>query len=94
MSDKNGNEFDWGRPKQDDRRELSFMEKWIGPKENFSKSDTFLQGLVEKILVWPVEWFHDSILEKTRVPEYPWYHRRYRRVPTIDECYFHDYGCR
>merc|ERR1712043_89477 len=25
--------------------------------------------------------------------EYPYYHRRFRRVPTIDECYMHDYVC-
>lgn len=25
--------------------------------------------------------------------QYPWYHEKFRRVPTIDECYTDDYVC-
>jgi len=36
------------------------------------------------------------VLEKLVVPnqkKYPWYHQKYRRVPTIDECYSDDVTC-
>jgi NADH dehydrogenase (ubiquinone) 1 beta subcomplex subunit 10 len=45
------------------------------------------------VFVTPVVWFHENVVEKFRGAEYPYYHRRYRRVPTIDECYFHDHAC-
>ena len=55
-----------------------------------------MQGLIGKVLLSPVRWFHDNVLEKTRIPESErnFYHRRYRRVPTIDECYFSDTACK
>lgn len=39
--------------------------------------------------------FHNFI-EKIVVPNqqsYPWYHQKFRRVPTIDECYTDDVVC-
>ncbi|KAK0161705.1 hypothetical protein PV327_008124 [Microctonus hyperodae] len=38
----------------------------------------------------------DFAREKIVVPnqqKYPWYHQKYRRVPTIDECYTDDMVC-
>jgi len=40
----------------------------------------------------PVTWFRESIVEPNR-KDYNWYHRSFRRVPTIDECYTDDYVC-
>lgn len=35
----------------------------------------------------------ESIVEPNQ-KKYPWYHRQYRRVPTIDQCYTDDVVCR
>jgi len=45
--------------------------------------------------VKPAIWFRRSVVEPNR-PSEPeaWYHRRYRRVPTIDNCYEDDTVCR
>ncbi|KAH6942335.1 hypothetical protein HPB50_003921 [Hyalomma asiaticum] len=44
----------------------------------------------------PVTWVRENIvLPNRRVqPDYVWYHRKYRRVPTIDECYTDDMMCK
>lgn len=34
----------------------------------------------------------EKIVEPNR-KVYPWYHQKFRRVPTIDECYTDDYVC-
>ena len=86
----------WGAPKKEGARELSSFEKYFGPLEQQSGTEQFMQGLIGKVLLSPVRWFHDNVLEKTRIPESErsFYHRRYRRVPTIDECYFSDTACK
>ena len=83
----------WGQPKQEGARPLSRYEYYFGPVEQQSTVELANQNLLNNLFIKPVQWFH-SILEKTRAPATPWYHRRYERVPTIDECYFHDYACR
>ncbi|CAH8600147.1 unnamed protein product [Heterobilharzia americana] len=40
----------------------------------------------------PVVLFHDQVVEKVRKP-YPYYHKRYQRVPTIDQCRIDDLAC-
>uniref|UniRef100_A0A481SX02 NADH dehydrogenase [ubiquinone] 1 beta subcomplex subunit 10 n=1 Tax=Orthoderella ornata TaxID=444751 RepID=A0A481SX02_9NEOP len=40
----------------------------------------------------PVIWFREKVVEPNRTP-YPWYHQKFRRVPTIDECYTDDPVC-
>ena len=82
----------WGPPKEG-AKELSFKEKVIGPVDQHSAVQNLFIGLFDKVFVAPVVFFR-GILESTRAPEEPWYHRRYRRVPTIDECYFSDDACR
>ncbi|XP_008551749.1 NADH dehydrogenase [ubiquinone] 1 beta subcomplex subunit 10 [Microplitis demolitor] len=47
---------------------------------------------VQNILETPVIWFREKIVEPNR-KVYPWYHQKFRRVPTIDECYTDDYVC-
>merc|ERR1712004_963642 len=59
-----------------------------------SPATQFVHKLMYTVAVAPAVWFRENVVEKVRGPEYHWYHRRYRRVPTIDECYFHDWACR
>ncbi|KAK7085079.1 NADH-ubiquinone oxidoreductase subunit 10 [Halocaridina rubra] len=40
----------------------------------------------------PATWVRENVVEKNR-SDYNWYHRQYRRVPTIDECYTDDIVC-
>ncbi|XP_053624022.1 NADH dehydrogenase [ubiquinone] 1 beta subcomplex subunit 10-like [Plodia interpunctella] len=40
----------------------------------------------------PVTWFRDNIVVPNQ-QQYPWYHQKYRRVPTIDQCYVDDAVC-
>uniref|UniRef100_A0A481SW11 NADH dehydrogenase [ubiquinone] 1 beta subcomplex subunit 10 n=1 Tax=Thermobia domestica TaxID=89055 RepID=A0A481SW11_THEDO len=44
------------------------------------------------ILESPVVWFREKVVEPNQQTSY-WYHRRFRRVPTIDECYTDDVIC-
>ncbi|XP_071438554.1 NADH dehydrogenase [ubiquinone] 1 beta subcomplex subunit 10 [Hetaerina americana] len=47
---------------------------------------------VATVLDTPVVWFRESIVEPNR-STYNWYHQKFRRVPTIDECYTDDIVC-
>ncbi|CAL8092461.1 unnamed protein product [Orchesella dallaii] len=40
----------------------------------------------------PTTWFRKTIVEPNQ-QKYPWYHRQFRRVPTIDQCYTDDKAC-
>ncbi|XP_050346401.1 NADH dehydrogenase [ubiquinone] 1 beta subcomplex subunit 10 [Nymphalis io] len=40
----------------------------------------------------PVTWMREKIVEPNQ-KKYAWYHRQYRRVPTIDQCYTDDVLC-
>lgn len=41
----------------------------------------------------PVTWFRETIVEPNQ-QKYAWYHQKFRRVPTIDQCYTDDVVCR
>ena len=85
----------WGPSQFDEgKRDLTITEKIFGDIENSSPTVKALHSFMYTVAVAPVVWFRENVVEKVRGPEYNWYHRRYRRVPTIDECYFHDWGCR
>ncbi|XP_046991510.1 NADH dehydrogenase [ubiquinone] 1 beta subcomplex subunit 10 [Schistocerca americana] len=47
---------------------------------------------VSSVVEGPVIWFREKVVEPNR-PTYYWYHRKMRRVPTIDECYTDDAVC-
>merc|ERR1712055_1226317 len=40
----------------------------------------------------PITWARETISAKEN-PDHVWYHRKFRRVPTIDECYTDDIVC-
>ncbi|OQR72413.1 NADH-ubiquinone oxidoreductase [Tropilaelaps mercedesae] len=52
----------------------------------------WLEKIYEKAFLNPVVWIRENIVEPNR-PKYYWYHRKYPRVPEIDECYFDDFPC-
>ncbi|XP_046402209.1 NADH dehydrogenase [ubiquinone] 1 beta subcomplex subunit 10 [Ischnura elegans] len=47
---------------------------------------------VGSVIDAPVVWFREKIVEPNR-PTYYWYHQKFRRVPTIDQCYTDDVVC-
>ncbi|CAK9801248.1 NADH dehydrogenase [ubiquinone] 1 beta subcomplex subunit 10 [Anthophora plagiata] len=51
----------------------------------------FMQSVLY-VLDTPVEYFREKIV-KPNQKKYPWYHQKFRRVPTIDECYENDVVC-
>nr|CAG4637537.1 EOG090X0LTN [Ceriodaphnia reticulata] len=48
---------------------------------------------VNRTIDRPVSWFRESVVVPNR-PDYVYYHQKFRRVPTIDECYTDDIVCR
>ena len=85
----------WGKwgPPPEGRKELNMEERIFGDISNNSPAFHFVYNIAHTLTVKPVEWLHENVVMRFRGPEYPYYHRRYRRVPTIDECYFHDHKC-
>nr|CAG4651520.1 EOG090X0LTN [Simocephalus serrulatus] len=52
----------------------------------------FMQS-VYRTLDRPVTWFREKVVVPNR-SDYVYYHQKFRRVPTIDECYTDDFVCR
>ncbi|KAF2879572.1 hypothetical protein ILUMI_26597 [Ignelater luminosus] len=44
------------------------------------------------ILEAPAVWVREKVVEPNQ-QHYPWYHQKFRRVPTIDQCYTDDPVC-
>jgi len=44
-------------------------------------------------LAWVTDWIKFRLLPSLRGPQYPYYHRVYKRVPTVDECKVDDELC-
>ncbi|CAL8088234.1 unnamed protein product [Calicophoron daubneyi] len=57
----------------------SLIEKYIFP---------IFVGLIDT----PVTFFREQVVERVRTP-YPYYHERYQRVPTIEQCRLDDSVC-
>ncbi|CAH1116046.1 unnamed protein product [Phaedon cochleariae] len=47
---------------------------------------------VGSVLDAPTVWVREKIVEPNQ-KNYPWYHQKFRRVPTIDQCYTDDVVC-
>ncbi|KAK4309936.1 hypothetical protein Pmani_016546 [Petrolisthes manimaculis] len=63
----------------------------MGVGDPLNQFEAFINA-VGSVFDGPVTWFRESVVDKNR-PDYPWYHRQFRRVPTIDECYTDDIVC-
>jgi len=57
-------------------------------RNSIEKITNVLFNIVDK----PATWFRETIVVPNR-PTYYYYHRKFRRVPTIDECYTDDKLC-
>ncbi|KAF4532235.1 hypothetical protein B566_EDAN004321 [Ephemera danica] len=60
-----------------------------GPRNPLERFATAVYSMVDA----PTTWIRDRVVVPNR-PNYNWYHRKYPRVPTIDECYTDDVVCR
>jgi len=45
------------------------------------------------LIAIPVDYFKQQVIPRLRSPEYPYYHRKYKRVATVDECKSDDHMC-
>uniref|UniRef100_A0A6M2E4H1 NADH dehydrogenase [ubiquinone] 1 beta subcomplex subunit 10 n=1 Tax=Amblyomma tuberculatum TaxID=48802 RepID=A0A6M2E4H1_9ACAR len=64
----------------------------LGDRPPRSGFESFLLGLYG-LFDTPVTWVRENIVVPNRA-DYNWYHRKFRRVPTIDECYTDDMMCK
>uniref|UniRef100_A0A1I8IVH6 NADH dehydrogenase [ubiquinone] 1 beta subcomplex subunit 10 n=1 Tax=Macrostomum lignano TaxID=282301 RepID=A0A1I8IVH6_9PLAT len=55
-------------------------------------SKAFTDTWLFKAFDLPTTWFKENVIDKYR-KKYPYYHRRYPRVPTIDQCFVDDELC-
>ncbi|XP_054166518.1 NADH dehydrogenase [ubiquinone] 1 beta subcomplex subunit 10-like [Oppia nitens] len=49
--------------------------------------------VIAAVVDGPVEWIRHNVVEKYRGPKQYYYHKRFRRVPTVDQCYTDDQAC-
>uniref|UniRef100_A0A1S6GL21 NADH dehydrogenase [ubiquinone] 1 beta subcomplex subunit 10 n=1 Tax=Pseudodiaptomus poplesia TaxID=213370 RepID=A0A1S6GL21_9MAXI len=74
------------------------MPLWTGEDEPPLGHDHPMLGpfvrFAYSTVIQPAVWFRKNVVEPNRGETQAWYHRRYRRVPTIDECYVDDVVCR
>lgn len=50
-------------------------------------------SVLDFVYLRPVRWFHQNIVERLRGAPYPYYHRVFGPVKTIDECEIQDQVC-
>jgi len=62
------------------------------PEEPESALLKRMLAFMDTFIIKPTTIFREKIVEPNR-KEYPWYHRQFRRVPEIDECYTDDVKC-
>jgi len=53
-----------------------------------------LSDFMKSMVVVPARMVRENLVEPFRGESYPWYHRRFRRVPGIEECHMDDVVCR
>lgn len=58
------------------------------------EQNTFYRIVNKIFYLWdaPIEYFREKVVVPNQ-KKYPWYHQKFRRVPTIDECYELDVVC-
>jgi len=68
--------------------------KWL--RENRSTNIVVsMEDFFARMFMAPARFVRENMVEPFRQKEVaPWYHRRFQRVPTIDECHMDDIPCR
>ena len=51
------------------------------------------RSTLDMIYLRPVRWFHRNFVERFRGAPYPYYHRKFNEVKTVDECEIEDQIC-
>ncbi|RWS00183.1 NADH dehydrogenase-like protein [Dinothrombium tinctorium] len=72
-----------------------YREEFFGPPLE-SRMQTQMIKFVSKLVALfdvPATWFREKIVEPNRKKDFVYYHQKFRRVPTIDECYTDDMAC-
>ena len=49
---------------------------------------------MDSIVFGPVYWLRKTVVDPLKTEAYPWYHRRFNRVPGIEDCHIEDVVCR
>ena len=69
-----------------DRKTMDYFPTVSGPYMIWATK------VLDKVFFAVPRWVRENLVTPNQ-KEYPYYHRQYRRVPTIDECYTHDHVC-
>jgi len=79
--------------KIDDTVSENFYEETFGRGKMIDNPLRPYYYFVNNLFDGPVTWIRKNFVLKFRGPEYPYYHQRFRRVPSIDQCYTDDAAC-
>ena len=80
--------------REGNQEKVAFTEDFFGETGNIPKSAS--EKLVEKFLnLWdkPVRFWREKVVLPNRQHKLKYYHQKFNRVPTIDECYEDDVVC-
>lgn len=82
---------------EEERKPVPGIDRPRTADEIFGETDSKIAKASRKFLdTWMLaapRYFKEKIVDKYRKNDEVWYHKRFRRVPTVDECYTSDVIC-
>jgi len=72
---------------------MNEMFEWPTLEDQTQSPIVKAMRVLTSVIDGPVEWIRHNVVDKYRGPSYPYYHQKFRRVPTIDQCYTDDQAC-